>query len=151
MNCHYRDIVRINLDADYFIWSGDTAVYDRPSWRIGFRIDGRIDKHWSLYSQNHFEGSRLALAYDAATDTYAAHTLKPHIDLDLGVQYEMFVGKKSERLKVKGDGEQILRPEPKPNLTLFLQLENFIHRKNEIYYGFHCHGISALIGASYRF
>ena len=151
INYHYRDIVRINLDADYFIWSGDTAVYDRPSWRIGFRIDGRIDKHWSLYSQNHFEGSRLALAYDAATETYAAHTLKPHIDLDLGVQYEMFVGKKGINNQSSIINNSVLRPEPKPNLTLFLQLENFIHRKNEIYYGFHCHGISALIGASYRF
>ena len=151
INYHYRDIVRINLDADYFIWSGDTTVYDRPSWRIGFRIDGRIDQHWSLYSQNHFEGSRLALAYDAATDTYAAHTLKPHIDLDLGVQYEMFVGKKGINNQSSIINNSVLRPEPKPNLTLFLQLENFIHRKNEIYYGFHSHGISALIGASYRF
>ena len=151
VNYHYRDYVRVNIDADYFIWSGDTTVYDRPDWRIGFRVDGRIDKHWSLYSENRFEGSRLALAYDANTNTYTTQTLKPRINLNLGVQYEMWVGKKGDRLKVKGDGEQILRPEPKPTLTLFVQLENFIHRKNEIYYGFHSHGISALIGASYRF
>ena len=151
VNYHYRDYVRVNIDADYFIWSGDTTVYDRPDWRIGFRVDGRIDKHWSLYSENRFEGSRLALAYDANTNTYTTQTLKPRINLNLGVQYEMWVGKKGDRLKVKGDGEQILRPEPKPNLTLFVHLENFIHRKNEIYYGFHSHGISALIGASYRF
>lgn len=151
VNYHYRDYVRINIDADYFLWSGDTTVYDRPNWRLGFRVDGRIDKHWSLYSENRFEGSRLALAYDASTNTYTEHSLKPRIDLNLGVQYEMWVGKKGERLKVNSDGNQVLRPEPKPNLTLFLQLENFIHRKNEIYYGFHSHGISALIGASYRF
>ena len=151
VNYHYRDYVRINIDADYFLWSGDTTVYDRPNWRLGFRVDGRIDKHWSLYSENRFEGSRLALAYDANTNTYTEHSLKPRIDLNLGVQYEMWVGKKGERLKVNSDGNQVLRPEPKPNLTLFLQLENFIHRKNEIYYGFHSHGISALIGASYRF
>lgn len=151
VNYHYRDYVRINIDADYFLWSGDTTVYDRPNWRLGFRVDGRIDKHWSLYSENRFEGSRLALAYDANTNTYTEHSLKPRIDLNLGVQYEMWVGKKGERLKVNSDGNQVLRPEPKPNLTLFLQLENFIHRKNEIYYGFHSHGISALIGVSYRF
>jgi len=151
VNYHYRDYVRINIDADYFLWSGDTTVYDRPNWRLGFRVDGRIDKHWSLYSENRFEGSRLALAYDANTNTYTEHSLKPRIDLNLGVQYEMWVGKKGERLKVNSDGNQVLRPEPKPNLTLFMQLENFIHRKNEIYYGFHSHGISALIGASYRF
>ena len=151
VNYHYRDYVRINIDADYFLWSGDTTVYDRPDWRLGFRVDGRIDKHWSLYSENRFEGSRRALAFDATNNTYSQYTLKPRINLNLGVQYEMWVGSKSERLKVKSDGGQVLRPEPKPNLTLFLQLENFIHRKNEIYYGFHSHGISALIGASYRF
>ena len=151
VNYHYRDYVRVNVDADYFLWSGDTTVYDRPDWRLGFRVDGRIDKHWSLYSENRFEGSRRALAFDTTNNTYSQYTLKPRINLNLGVQYEMWVGSKSERLKVKSDGGQVLRPEPKPNLTLFLQLENFIHRKNEIYYGFHSHGISALIGASYRF
>jgi hypothetical protein len=151
INYHYRDIVRINLDADYFIWSGAAKVYDRPSWKIGFRVDGRIDEHWSLYSENKFEGSRLALAYDAATNSYSTHTLKPHIDLDLGVQYEMVVGKSHIKHHTSNMTAQVLRPEPKPNLTLFLQLENFIHRKNEIYYGFHAHGITALLGASYRF
>lgn len=151
LNYHYRDYVRVNIDADYFIWSGDTTVYDRPDWRLGFRVDGRIDQHWSLYSENRFEGSRLALAYDEATSTYTEHTLRPRIKLNLGVQYEMYVGKGDRSKGVKKDGEQVLYPEPKPNLSVFLQMENFIHRKNDIYYGFHSHGISVLIGAAYRF
>lgn len=171
INYHYRDIVRINLEGDYYLWSalehekisytftGEDAavtainsgtnkkVYDRPNWTLGLRIDGRIDKHWSLYSDNHLAGSRLALAKDGE------HMLKPTIDLDLGVQYDMWVGRKmnEETLKVKGGGEQILRPEPKPNLTLFFQLNNWLHHKNELYYGYRSQGINCLIGATYRF
>jgi hypothetical protein len=143
LNYHYRDIVRVNLHGDYFIWGGDTAVYDRPNWKLALRIDGRIDKHWSLYSDNHFKGSRLALATDGE------HTLKPTIDLDLGLAYNMWVGQaKAEKLKVKG---QTIRPEPKPNLTLFPQINNWLHRKNEIYYGYREQGINFLMGATFRF
>ena len=49
------------------------------------------------------------------------------------------------------NGEQILRPEPKPNLTLFFQLNNWLHRKNEIVYGYRSQGINCLIGATFRF
>ena len=152
INYHYRDIVRVNLNGDYFIWKGDTTVYDRPAWTLGLRVDGRIDKHWSLYSENLFEGSRTALVYDTEADNYMHCTLKPRIDLNLGVQYEMWVGKKvrGESLALKGDG-QVLRPEPKPNLTLFAQLNDFIHRRNTDYYGSHHHGINFLIGATFRF
>ena len=140
MNYHYRDIVRINLEGDYYIWKGDTTVYDRPNWELGLRIDGRIDEHWSLYSDNHFAGSRVILATDGE------HTLKPTIDLNLGLQYEMLVGKKA---KVK-EGTT-LRPEQKPNLILFAQLNNWLHRKNDIYYGYRSQGINCLLGVTYRF
>ena len=146
INYHYRDIIRINVDGDYYIWKGDTTVYDRPNWELGVRIDGRIDKHWSLYSDNHFAGSRMILATDGE------HTLKPTIDLNLGVQYEMWVGKKvrGKRLEVRGEGS-VLRPEPKPNLILFAQLNNWLHRKNEIYYGYRSQGINCLMGVTFRF
>ncbi|MBR4704271.1 MAG: hypothetical protein IKP02_01550 [Paludibacteraceae bacterium] len=139
LNYHYRDIVRINLNGDYFFWSGDTTVYDRPNWKLGLRIDGRIDKHWSVYSDNHFAGSRIALATDGE------HVLRPIVDLDLGVQYQMWVGSKGESSK------HILRPEPQPNLILFAQVNNWLHRKNEIYYGYRSQGINFLIGATFRF
>ena len=146
MNYHYRDIVRINLNGDYYFWKGDTTVYDRPNWELALRIDGRIDKHWSLYSDNHFAGSRTILATDGE------HTLKPTIDLNLGVQYEMWVGKKvsGKRLEVRGEGS-VLRPEPKPNLILFAQVNNWLHRKNDIYYGYRSQGINCLMGVTFRF
>ena len=146
INYHYRDIVRINLDGNYYFWKGDTTVYDRPNWELGLRIDGRIDKHWSLYSDNRFAGSRVILATDGE------HTLKPTIDLNLGVQYEMWVGKKfrGKSLEDRGEGS-VLRPEPKPNLVLFAQLNNWLHRKNEIYYGYRSQGINCLMGVTFRF
>ncbi len=149
INYHLRDIVRVNLSGDYYIWRGDTTVYDRPNWDLSLRVDGRINKHWSLYSDNRFVGSRTILATDGE------HTLAPTIELDLGLQYDMLVGKtkgksKGERMMAKGDGLQ-LRPEPKPNLSLFFQLNNWLHRKNEIYYGYRSQGIHFLLGATYRF
>ena len=151
INYHLRDILRINVNGDYYFWSGDTTVYDRPNWELAVRIDGRIDKHWSVYSDNKFVGGRKALVYNGATDTYTEHMLRPIMDCNLGVEYNMWVGSKGERLKVKGEKDQILRPEPKPNLTLFLQLNNWLHHKNELFYGYRSQGINFLIGATYRF
>lgn len=139
INYHFRDIVRVNFHGDYYIWSGDTTVYDRPNWEMGLRIDGRIDEHWSLYSDNYFAGSRKVLATDGE------HTLKPTVELNLGLQYEMMVGKKARTEGV------LLRPEPQPNLTLFFQLNNWLHRKNDIFYGYRSQGINFLLGATYRF
>ena len=145
LNYHYQDLVRVNLHGDYYIWKGDTTVYDRPNWELGLRIDGRINKNWSLYSDNRFAGKRLALTTDGE------HWLAPTIDLNLGLQYDMWVGKvKNESTKGKTNNNA-LRPEPQPNLTLFFQLNNWLHRKNEIYYGYRSQGINFLLGATYRF
>lgn len=144
MNYHFRDAVRINLYGDYYFWSGDTTVYDRANWQAGLRIDGKIDKHWSLYSDNRFEGSRLALAADGA------HKLAPTIDLGLGVEYNMWVGKQAATSR-QHSASSVLRPEPKPNLTLFFQLNNWLHRKNELYYGYRSQGINCLVGLTFRF
>ena len=128
INYHYQDIIRINLYGDYYFWRGDTTVYDRPNWEAGLRIDGRIDQHWSLYSDNYFAGKRIALATDGE------HILKPTVQLNLGLQYEMWIGKVKQ-----------------PNLTLFFQLNNWLHYKNDIFYGYQSEGINFLLGATYRF
>lgn len=171
INYHYQDIVRINLHGDYYFWRAynhepnaygypascspavqavlnDSVhnVYDRAKWELGLRIDGRIDRHWSLYSDNYFAGSRMALATDGE------HILRPTIEMDLGVQYEMWVGKsKNTKAKTQSVNGLPMSPEQKPNLVLFLQLNNFIHRKNDIYYGYNSEGINFLMGATFRF
>ena len=148
MNYHYRDYVRVNLDGNCFIWKTDSTVLDRPSWELGLRVDGRIDQHWSLYSENRFEGRRKALLADGSVCR-----LKPRIDLNLGVQYEMWLDKRGKVVEPSSQKNvsSTLRPEPKPNLVLFAQLNDFIHHKNEIYYGYHTIGINFLIGATFRF
>lgn len=141
INYHYRDIVRIHVYGDAYFWKGDTTVYDRAKWDLGLRIDGKIDKNWSVYSDNRFVGSRMALATDGE------HVLKPIVDMNLGVQYAMFVGKAAKKTK----NDHILRPEPEPNLLLFFQLDNWLHRKNEYLYGYRSQGINFLLGATFRF
>ena len=146
INYHFRDVVRINLNGDYYFWSGSMPVYDRANWDLCLRIDGRIDKHWSLYSENRFEGSRIAKVSNGAD-----YTLRPIIDLNAGVEYNMWVGKLRDVGKSGYRDTGVLKPEPKPNLTLFLQLNNWLHRKNEYLYGYRSQGINFLVGAMFRF
>lgn len=167
INYHLQDKLRINLHGDYFFWQnfeheqtrytfvGEDAavtnlaqsnkVYDRPNWKVGLRIDGRINKHWSVYSDNYFVGDRLALATDGE------HVLRPTIDLNAGVEYCMLVGKKNNNRQSPITNELTLRPEPEPNLSFFFQLNNWLHRKNEIYYGYRSQGINFLAGITFRF
>ena len=167
INYHLQDKLRINVHGDYYFWktfahenvrytfvnedatvtdiATGTKVYDRPNWEVGVRIDGRIDKHWSLYSDNYFVGDRLALATDGE------HILRPTIDLNAGVQYDMWVGKKITNRESQITNNLVSRPESKPNLSFFFQLNNWLHRKNEIYYGYRSQGINCLAGVTFRF
>lgn len=136
---HYQDIVNIHLWGDYFAWRRmksdfDGAagvepdrVFDRPDWELGLRVDGRIDRNWSLYSVNHFAGSRWALVQNVGT--LEEHHLKPTIQMDLGCKYEW----------------------PELNLEFFLQLNNIICRHNDIFYGYQSLGINGIAGAAWRF
>jgi hypothetical protein len=64
----------------------------------------------------------------------------------------MWVGKKNDKMvNDQMVNSMVLRPEPKPNLSLFFQLNNWLHRKNDIYYGYRSQGINFLLGATYRF
>ena len=139
---HYRDIISIHLSGDYFAWkiqklsknaklediAKDIAlvpgrVYDRPDWAIALRIDGRIDEHWTLYSDNHFEGSRWAIT------TGGEVKLPAYIDMNVGAQYEF----------------------TKQHLAIFLQLNNIICRRNHTLYGYQTYLINGLAGVSWKF
>ncbi len=163
---HYQDIITIHLGGNYYFWQSfrfeDTeegedntrvlrksgyegvvlrknGVYDRAKWDLHLRIDGRIDRHWSLYSDNRFSGSRTALVSQADADGSYERTLKPMVNLSLGCQYETVVGKYANR-----QGQQ-------PNLAVFFQLNNYIHRRNDLWYGYQTEGINFLVGVTYRF
>lgn len=139
---HYRDIISIHLSGDYFAWKIQKLVnsakledisknieltpgrvYDRPDWAIALRIDGRIDEHWTLYSDNHFEGSRWAIT------TKGEYKLPAYIDMDLGAQYEF----------------------TKLNLAVFVQLNNIICRRNHTLYGYQSYLINGIAGVSWKF
>ena len=168
INYHMQDVLRINLYGDYYFWTAyyheqtrytfanpddavanlttSNRVYDRPNWKVGLRIDGRIDKHWSVYSENLFMGERIALASDGE------HILRPTIDLNAGVEYNLWLGKKKSSVSFQSDNTGLtLKPEPKPQFTFFFQLNNWLHRKNEIYYGYRSTGINCLAGITFRF
>lgn len=158
---HYQDIITIHLWGNYYFWQTfrqeniengyftkpgyrvpvrADGVYDRAAWDMGLRIDARIDKHWSLYSDNRFSGSRTALVSMPDANGSYERTLKPTIQLSLGCQYETVVGSKSFREKTT-----------QPNLVVFFQLNNYIHRHNDIRYGYQSEGINFLMGVTYKF
>lgn len=160
---HYQDIINIHLWGNYYFWQAfrhenldkngyfdkpgytqvkvnPNGVYDRAKWDAGLRIDARIDKHWSLYSDNRFVGSRTALVSVPDAEGAFERTLKPTIQLSLGCQYETVVGSKSFREKTT-----------QPNLVVFFQLNNYIHRHNDIWYGYQSEGINFLMGVTYKF
>lgn len=139
---HYRDIIQIHLSGDYYGWKLQKIeakarleeltkdidltpgrVYDRPSWEIKLRIDGRIDEHWTLYSDNHLAGRRWAITTEGEVH------LPVFADLNLGAQYEW----------------------PELNLAVFLQLNNYICRRNHTLYGYQSQLINGVAGVSWRF
>jgi len=117
--------------------NGTYKMLDRPRWDITLNIDARINRHWTLYSHNYFAGKRLALMWDEQVDpsgsgaklrTYSTRALIPTIDINLGCSYEY-----------------------NKWLSVFLELNNVIHRHNVNYYGYSDPGINFLLGVSYKF
>lgn len=141
---HYQDIVTVHAWGDYLfthnqkvekqssLYKLDVSqvkegiAYDCPSWKIGVDIDARIDKHWSLYSHNRFQGGEVALAQE--NGAIEGKKLAPWIEINLGCQYEF-----------------------NNRLALYLDLNNLINRKNDIYYGIQTTGINFLVGVNWRF
>lgn len=143
---HYQDIVTIHAWGDFLptdhqavettssLYDFDLSTisanraYDCPIWKVGLDVDARIDRHWSLYSHNRFEGGTWGMSYNAENGTIEDKKLAPYIDINIGCQYEF-----------------------DNRLALYLDLMNLINRKNEIYYGYQTVGINFLVGVNWRF
>ncbi len=146
---HYKDIINVSLDGFYAIGTmltdsirpngtGDFHTYynvpeghilDKPTWGINFRLDARINSKISLYSANYFGGGRYALDNgQGTTGTVQAIQLKPIIDLNLGAQYNI-----------------------NKWLSCYLQVNNYLHRKHDIFYGYQSNGINFLAGITWSF
>ncbi len=130
---HYQDIIHILANANYYHWTPEKTdtnldyldpnlVYDRPSWDARLRIDARIDKHWSLYSDNFFAGRTNALYKGTIVKTKAT------IDLNLGARYDF-----------------------NDALGIYVQLNNFLNRHNDIFYTYQSQGIQGSVGVSWKF
>lgn len=136
MQYHYRDIINIHLSGNYYHWTCQRIeandmqkdIYDRPSWDAALRIDAHIDSKWTIYSDNTFVGSRCAFTTEKDNATNAVVTLRPVISLNLGASYAV-----------------------NRWLTTYLQLNNYLNRHNDLYYGYQSQGINFLIGAKYNF
>jgi hypothetical protein len=141
LHYHYRDIVEFNAEGNYYFYQQNpipsmdpndpyfqenrikgTKIFDRPNWDLKARLDVHIDSKWSIYSDNYFAGSRWA--YTSEGDKQ----IKPIISLNIGGQYAI-----------------------NRWLMVYLQLNDYINRKDEIFYGFQSQGIHFLLGAKYKF
>ena len=155
---HYQDILAIFIAGGYYTGSMDSIevpdaskskaadiasfdkavrnddgsfkMLDRPRWDLTVNIDARIDRHWSLYSHNYFADKRQALMWEetASGRDYSVTTFIPTIELNVGCMYEY-----------------------NKWLSVYLELNNIMHRHNVYYYGFTNPGVNFLLGASYKF
>lgn len=120
---HYRDIIEINLNGNYYFYRpAAMPIYDRPNWDAYAQLKVNIDSKWSLYSENTFVGYRLAYT------TQGDRLLKPIITLNAGGQYAI-----------------------NRWLVTYLQVNNYLNRKNDIFYGYPVQGIHFLLGVKYKF
>ena len=138
---HYRDIVELNVAGNYYFYQQDpipsmdpndpyfqenrikgTTIFDRPNWDLTARIDVHIDSKWSIYSDNYFAGSRWAYT------SLGKAQLRPIIALNIGCRYTV-----------------------NKRLSAYVQLQDYLHRKNDIFYGYQSQGCHFLAGVKYRF
>ncbi len=141
-NYHYKDIVNISLGGFYafgkmlndslyldngFVAVGNIlpegVVLDKPTWGINLRVDAKINSKISVYSDNYFGGGKYML-----TRHETVLMAKPVIDLNLGAQYNIDKW-----------------------LSCFLQLNNYINRKHDVFYGYQSQGINFLAGVTWSF
>lgn len=168
LHYHYQDIFTMEISGDYFFGYGrelkgytakgfpleslldlsqgdwTTTSYSKPLWQVHARFDGRIDKHWSLYSDNYLVGRRTELRACPGTVAYGLNfnvpalikssdvTLKPYFDLNLGVEYTY-----------------------NDRLAFFGQLNNFLAWNAELtpllLYRTPSQGVNCLFGVSWNF
>lgn len=124
LHYHYQDIIELNASGNYYFWQhkSDTPIYDRPNWDVKARLDIHLDSKWSIYSDNQFAGSRLACT------SKGDKVLKPIISLNIGGQYAI-----------------------NRWLVAYLQLNNYLNRKHDIFYGYPAQSINFLLGIKWQF
>lgn len=138
---HYQDIIHIALGGHYYHWI-NTGIegkgleipldsYDRPAWDASLDIHANINSKWAVYANNQFIGGSKVLTYTTDSNgniTFNTAQKKAFIDLSLGVEYAF-----------------------NKWLGFYFELNNYINRKNDIYYGYQTQGINGVIGVEWKF
>ena len=146
LHYHYRDIVELNMGGNYYFYQQDpipsmdptepyfqenrvkgTSIFDRPNWDAYARLDIHIDSKWSVYSENYFAGSRVAFV-QTYPDGATAITLAPIISLNIGGQYAI-----------------------NRWLSVYAEVNDYLNRKHDIFYGYKSQGIHFLVGVNWKF
>jgi hypothetical protein len=146
LHYHYRDIIELNMGGNYYFYQQDpipsmdpttpyfqevsikgTTIFDRPNWDAYARVEAHIDSKWSVYSENYFAGSRMAFVQKYPDGATVAE-LRPIISLNIGGQYAI--------------NRWVL---------VYLQLNDYLNRKNDIFYGYQSQGIHFLAGVKWKF
>ena len=105
--------------------------YDRPAWDASLDIHANINSKWAVYANNQFIGGSKVLTYTTDSNgniTFNTAQKKAFIDLSLGVEYAF-----------------------NKWLGFYFELNNYINRKNDIYYGYQTQGINGVIGVEWKF
>ena len=121
LHYHYRDIIEVNMGGNYYFYT--TTVFDRPKWDAYARIEAHIDSKWSVYSENYFAGTR-----EAYIAPYMSTTLRPVVSLNIGGQYAI-----------------------NRWLAVYAQVNDYLNRKHDIFYGYKSQGIHFLLGVKWQF
>lgn len=121
LHYHYRDIIEVNVGGNYYFYT--TTVFDRPNWDAYARIEAHIDSKWSVYSENYFAGTR-----EAYIAPYLSTTLRPVVSLNIGGQYAI-----------------------NRWLAVYAQVNDYLNRKHDIFYGYKSQGIHFLLGVKWQF
>lgn len=146
LHYHYRDIVELNMGGNYYFYQQDpipsmdptephfqenrvkgTNIFDRPNWDAYARLDIHVDSKWSVYSENYFADSRKAFV-QTYPDGATAITLAPIISLNIGGQYAI-----------------------NRWLSVYAEVNDYLNRKHDIFYGYKSQGIHFLVGVNWKF
>ena len=116
-----RSTVEVNVGGNYYFYT--TTVFDRPNWDAYAHIEAHIDSKWSVYSENYFAGTR-----EAYIAPYMSTTLRPIVSLNIGGQYAI-----------------------NRWLAVYAQVNDYLNRKHDIFYGYKSQGIHFLLGVKWQF
>jgi len=158
LHYHYQDIFTMEVGGDYYLgpsreltdagassvdleqgaWSNTVPPYGKYGWMIHARFDGRINRHWSLYSDNYLYGKRTALIIGNSAGTGSPlqkrgeRQLKRVFDLNLGVEYTY-----------------------NDRLAFFAQLNNYLgwtaDLTADVLFATPAQGVNCLLGVSWNF